>query len=304
MSLILEALKKSEQQRRLGEAPTLGSPVQAIRRRRSLLPLFGALALIALGVGWWLSRSPAVAPAPTEAPQVAAAKPATPPADGRGTTPAAGKKPAPHFTTPAAPGAAVAAAGGPHTAAAAKPGDPAAQNALRNDRTAAAVPAPAAAPARPLAAPNETAPAAAKPAVASTNAPATAGVPQAPATPAPAPGAAAPAPNTAAPAASVAAAPSTANAAPPPHAAAPAAAQPALPSVWELPYATRKDIPELAITMHVYAGDPGQRFVVIKGERHVEGDDLGDGLTLKEIRADGMVLDYKGQRFVYPRDGR
>ena len=34
MSLILEALKKSEQQRRLGEAPTLGTPVVATRRKR------------------------------------------------------------------------------------------------------------------------------------------------------------------------------------------------------------------------------------------------------------------------------
>ena len=55
--------------------------------------------------------------------------------------------------------------------------------------------------------------------------------------------------------------------------------------------------------MHMYATDPHQRFVVIKGERHVEGDDLGGGVILQEIRADGMVLDYKGTRFVYPRDG-
>lgn len=83
-----------------------------------------------------------------------------------------------------------------------------------------------------------------------------------------------------------------------------AAAARALPSVWDLPYATRKDLPDLTLTMHVYAGDPHERFVVIKGERHVEGDDLGDGLTLREIRPDGMVLEFKGTRFVYPRDGR
>jgi general secretion pathway protein B len=77
-----------------------------------------------------------------------------------------------------------------------------------------------------------------------------------------------------------------------------------LPTVWDLPYATRKDLPDLSLTMHVYADDPHQRFVVIKGDRHVEGDDLGSGVTLREIRADGMVLEFKGQRFVYPRDGR
>jgi general secretion pathway protein B len=298
MSLILEALKKSEQQRRLGEAPTLGSPVQAVRRRRSLLPLLGALAIIALGVGWWLSRSPAVAPVPTATPTAAA--PATPlkppptaPADGRGIAGAAVRKPAPHFTTPATPSAA-----GANAATAAKPADAAALNPQRNDRTAVATPpsAPAAAPVRPLSAPGATTPDVAKPAVSGTGAPAPTAAPAA-AAPASAPETATPSPAPAAPAAN------TASTATPPHAAA-ATAQAALPSVWELPYATRKDIPELAMTMHVYAGDPSQRFVVIKGERHVEGDDLGDGLTLKEIRADGMVLDYKGQRFVYPRDGR
>ncbi|MET0226029.1 MAG: general secretion pathway protein GspB, partial [Dokdonella sp.] len=296
----------SEQQRRLGEAPTLGSPVQALRRRRSLLPLLGALAVIALGVGWWLSRSPAVAPAPrastSPAAPVDAGKPAsaTPPAAGRGVAAGAGRKPTPHFTTPATTPAAAAAAAAAN-AATAKPGDAAQQNPQRNDRTAAANPVPASAPARPLAAPTATTPDAAKPGVAGTSTPAIANAPAATTAPAPIANPAAPSPTSAAPASAAA---NTATAAVTPRATAPAAAEPALPSVWELPYATRKDIPELAMTMHVFAGDPTQRFVVIKGERHVEGDDLGDGLTLKEIRADGMVLDYKGQRFVYPRDGR
>jgi len=68
MSLILEALKKSEQQRRLGEAPTLGSPVVSTRRRRSLLPLFAILIVIAAAAGWWLLRpSSPPAPATTDA---------------------------------------------------------------------------------------------------------------------------------------------------------------------------------------------------------------------------------------------
>jgi general secretion pathway protein B len=301
MSLILEALKKSEQQRRLGEAPTLGSPVHAVRRRRSLLPLVGALAVIALGVGWWLSRSPVDTSAPPAAPQAAAAKPAAPPADARGVAAAPGKKPAPHFTTPAttATPPVAGAAQGPATA---RMGN-AVQNPQRNDRTAPNANAATTPPPRPLAAPADAKPDTAAPAVADAKAPAAApaAAPNAPAAAAPA-ATATPNPTAAAPAA--AATPSTAAATPAPHAAAPASAEQALPSVWELPYATRKDIPELAMTMHVYASDPSQRFVVIKGDRHVEGDDLGDGITLKEIRADGMVLEYKGQRFVYPRDGR
>ncbi|HEY6940329.1 general secretion pathway protein GspB, partial [Dokdonella sp.] len=80
--------------------------------------------------------------------------------------------------------------------------------------------------------------------------------------------------------------------------------QPALPTVWELPYGTRKELPDLKLTMHVFSDAPAERFIVVEGERHVEGDDLGNGVVLREIRADGMVLDFKGQRFLYPRDGR
>jgi general secretion pathway protein B len=90
----------------------------------------------------------------------------------------------------------------------------------------------------------------------------------------------------------------------PPPAAAPAAAGAALPTVWELPYATRKDIPAIELSMHVFSTDPKQRFVVIKGDRHAEGDEVGTDLVLKEIRQDGIVLDYKGQVFFYPRSGR
>ena len=56
--------------------------------------------------------------------------------------------------------------------------------------------------------------------------------------------------------------------------------------------------------MHVYSDTPADRFVVVKGERHVEGDQIADGVTLKQITADGMVLAFKGQDFTFPRDSR
>ncbi|HEY6942839.1 hypothetical protein, partial [Dokdonella sp.] len=73
MSLILEALKKSEQQRRLGEMPTLGTPVLPSARRRSVLPLVIGLIVVALGVGGWLMRR---SPPATEAPASTAPNPA------------------------------------------------------------------------------------------------------------------------------------------------------------------------------------------------------------------------------------
>ena len=78
MSLILEALKKSEQQRRLGEAPTLGSPVLSARARRSRLPLLGAFIVLALGAAWWFARTPPVVPTDEKAAQVTALAPAPP----------------------------------------------------------------------------------------------------------------------------------------------------------------------------------------------------------------------------------
>ncbi|MGB3048975.1 hypothetical protein, partial [Dokdonella sp.] len=67
MSLILEALKKSERQRRLGESPSLGSPVMAVRRRRSLLPALIVLIAVGLAVLWWMGRESAVPQAGADA---------------------------------------------------------------------------------------------------------------------------------------------------------------------------------------------------------------------------------------------
>jgi general secretion pathway protein B len=83
-----------------------------------------------------------------------------------------------------------------------------------------------------------------------------------------------------------------------------AKAAPDLPMYYELPFNVRKDLPTLAVSMHVYAAVPEQRFVVIDGERKSEGEVVKEGLTLREIRSDGIVFDLRGQRFFYPRPGR
>ena len=70
MSLILEALKKSEQQRKLGEAPTLGSPVVATRRRRSFLPVLALLIVVGAGAWWYTSRSPSTPPEASSCPML------------------------------------------------------------------------------------------------------------------------------------------------------------------------------------------------------------------------------------------
>jgi general secretion pathway protein B len=76
MSLILEALKKSEAKRQLGEAPGLGTPFTVARRRRSPLPVIVLLVLAAVGFGWYYLRP---TPAPTPASETGASKPSASP---------------------------------------------------------------------------------------------------------------------------------------------------------------------------------------------------------------------------------
>jgi general secretion pathway protein B len=97
-----------------------------------------------------------------------------------------------------------------------------------------------------------------------------------------------------------------APAAPPqPVAASPTTATPSdVPLYYELPFNVRKDLPTLTVSMHVYAAVPAQRFVVVDGERKAEGESIKEGLTLREIRSDGIVLEFRGQKFFYPRPGR
>jgi general secretion pathway protein B len=68
MSLILEALRKSEAERRLGSAPELLTAMPVLRmpapRAHWPLAMTAALALVAaLGLGWWLMRSATTPPA-------------------------------------------------------------------------------------------------------------------------------------------------------------------------------------------------------------------------------------------------
>ena len=74
------------------------------------------------------------------------------------------------------------------------------------------------------------------------------------------------------------------------------------PFYYELPFNVRKSLPTLRLSMHVYAGDPKQRFVILNDSRLSEGDKTADDVTLREVRKDGAVLEFQGQRFFYPRD--
>ena len=317
MSLILEALRKSEQQRRLGEPPTLASEsAWAARRwhggpaRTARWPwIAGALALLLVGGGaaWWLrpaadagapaSVATAVdpsaaanpgAPSPTTAPSpVAAPAAAVPPAMAAPSS--VPPTPAPVAAADSPPAEPVVAAGPVDPAIAARldaptpapegeyPEVPAPADAAAMPQAAMAVPPPMPAPAE--AAPMAAAPDATAPAAVTSPAP--------PAVAADA-RAAAPAP-----------APAEASIVPPP--ATPPAGD--VPLVYALPLATRQALPPLKLSMHVWNADPARRFVILGDTRAAEGESAGNELTVVEIRRDGLVLDFRGTRFLLPRGG-
>lgn len=261
MSLILEALRKSEAQRRLGQAPDLHSPVIATTSRgrlpRWLVP---ALALMLVGAAaWWLGRM--AVPDPSNGTATEAVVSPTPLPVELDTTerptadaPESPPLPLPVQSPPARPS--------PATAAAPRP---------------APEPALPAAPRAPAAAARESAP---PPAAEVQRRPAVAATP----TPDPAPAEAAEVP-----------APST------PLAPAAAEAGDGLLRLADLPAATRAGLPPLRISMHVYSEQPARRFAIIDGRRVGEGGLLEGQGVVEAIRRDGIVVDFDGRRVLLPR---
>jgi general secretion pathway protein B len=67
---------------------------------------------------------------------------------------------------------------------------------------------------------------------------------------------------------------------------------------WELPQGVRDSLPELRITVLVYAESPEDRFVLVSGQRLVEKDEVDSGVVLDEIRRDGAVFLFRNYRFL------
>ena len=267
MSLILEALKKSEAKRRLGDAPDLGTSFTTTRPRRNLLP-FGVIAIaIAVGAGAWLLRQPATQVVPPN-PANSAVSGATPHAQ----VPVATQKPLVKKNTPLRQMAAPRARQEPVPAAPARP--------TANPSAHGGVAPPMAVAVQPGAIMPST-----------SHAPIPARAPKTAttigATPAPPP--------------------THASIATPPAAGAtaatPALPPPGVPMYYELPFSVRQALPPLKLSMHVYATDPVQRFVILDDSRLHEGDKTADGVLVRTIRPDGVILQFQDQQFFYPRDG-
>lgn len=297
MSLILEALKKSEAERLRGRAPgLLDLQPRAPRQRARVRPLvvIATLALGAAGGAYlWLQRSPSAADLPT-----ASGVPTPAASAGGDTAQTAATRteverqiPSDPEPAPAMPAAEEQVSSPP---ASRLPSDPSFASVEREARPQLAVTLPAAAtlvppPAPPTVAPAPPAPAQAAPAAPPLPVDATTGTAAAAATLAPqasTPLAGATDTPAAAPIAAIATAAPAADAPPP---------------LSSLGHEARGRLPPLKISMHVYAEDPAARVVIIDGRRLREGDAIDAALRLAEIRREGSVLELDGRRYLLPR---
>lgn len=260
MSLILDALRKSEAERRRGQTPDLLSeavpvaspaPVLASGRRGTLLALVGLVALTAiiLLAAFW-SGSPAEPVTPTAAVDTPPLSPEPTAMPATDPTPAAtAMKPA---AAPAPPTSVPPASAAPAPAAATVP--------PQSIAAAASVSA-----AAPLAGP---AAERAQKAVAATSI-------------------------------SALSAPPAAVADPPPGDAVRFVSPDSPLRLSELSSEERAQLPTLKVSMHMWAPDASHRFAIIDGSRVGEGDRVGDAMV-EAIGQDGVMLAWRGRRISLP----
>jgi general secretion pathway protein B len=259
VSYILEALRKSEQQRQRGVAPSLlavPATFEADAQPPFLKYGLTAAALIGAGVaiGWlqpWqqAQRLSAMEPAAVQAAMPRQSLPAPLPVLPETTAKSVQERPVlePLAAVKPAPAAEVVAV---MRQASRLPARPSAQTRQLPLKPAAAIPKEAAAPAREI---------------------------------------------TAAPAQQSPVAPvqeQSAGAAP-----ADAAQEQSVISMAELPLAIQQEIPAMSIPLHTYSSTPRERIVGINDRLLQEGDYLAPGLKLEHIAPDGVVFSYKNYLF-------
>lgn len=66
--------------------------------------------------------------------------------------------------------------------------------------------------------------------------------------------------------------------------------------------ATQTSIPPLHMDLHSYAADPTKRFVLINMRRLYEGQALPEGPKVESINSDAAIMSYNGTRFVLNKD--
>lgn len=68
-------------------------------------------------------------------------------------------------------------------------------------------------------------------------------------------------------------------------------------SLAELPADVRAGLPALAFGGSIYSNTPANRLLIVNGQLLHEGDALGPGATLEQIKPKAAVINVRGQRF-------
>ncbi|MBI4681935.1 MAG: general secretion pathway protein GspB [Nitrospirae bacterium] len=65
----------------------------------------------------------------------------------------------------------------------------------------------------------------------------------------------------------------------------------------QLPEETKKELPNISISAHIYSNNPGARIANINGSNIREGEEVIKGLKVREITISGVIFDYQGLLF-------
>jgi len=65
--------------------------------------------------------------------------------------------------------------------------------------------------------------------------------------------------------------------------------------------ASGTSIPDLKLDIHVFSANPAERFVFVNMRKYQEGQTLQEGPTVEKITTDGVILNQRGLRYVLPR---
>jgi len=68
-----------------------------------------------------------------------------------------------------------------------------------------------------------------------------------------------------------------------------------------LPTELSAGLPELTVDLHIFTDDVAKRAVFINGRRYTQGATLTEGPKVEQITRDGAVLNFRGRRFLLPR---
>lgn len=68
-------------------------------------------------------------------------------------------------------------------------------------------------------------------------------------------------------------------------------------SYWQLPENVRGGLPELKINVMVFDEDPDRRFIIMSGKRYSQKSEVAGDLSLEEVRRDRAIFRYGAYRF-------